>query len=92
MPRPPRQQVVTYRKSLFYPFHNLRQFQPVLGFDKKREQVIHETKLSDLEGEAFFCFIEYRVKKRQGLPEPEQRLPVIDSRADFVPHILCKQS
>jgi hypothetical protein len=91
MPRPACQQVVPYRKSLFYPFHNPRQFQPVLGTNKKREQVIRETKPPYFEGEAFFCLTEHLVEKRQGLRQVEQWFPVIDSRVDFIPHILFKR-
>jgi hypothetical protein len=92
MPRPSRQQVVPYRKRLLYPFHNPRQFQPVSGPDKKREPVILKTKPPYLEDEALFRLIEHPVKKRQGGPPLEQGLPVIDSRVDFVPAILLKQS
>jgi hypothetical protein len=92
MPRPPGQQVVPYRKGLFYPFHNSGQFQAVFGPDKKCEHIARETESPYLKDEAFFCLTKYPVKQRQGLPLPEQWLPVIDSRVNFVPYILFKRT
>jgi hypothetical protein len=92
MTGPSGQQIVAYRKGLLYPFHNIRQFKPVRGLDIKREQLIREPEPLYLEDEAVCRLIKHPVKKREGPAQAEQRLPVIDRRADFVPDIRFKHA
>jgi hypothetical protein len=88
MPRPPQKPIAPYREGLFHPLQNIRQFKPVRGLDIKEKPLPLEPQPGNLEDKPLLGLLKYPAKQCQGLPKPEQWFPVIDRRADFIPHSL----
>jgi hypothetical protein len=90
MPRPPGLPVVPLGKRLLYPLHYLRKLQPVLRPDVKRKPVTFKTQAADLEYKPKFRLMEYPEENVPGFRDEEQRFPVVDLGADFVPNTLLE--
>jgi hypothetical protein len=78
------------REGLLQPLHDSGKFQPVLGPDVKRKPVILKTQMANLEDKPKFRLMEHPVEKRPDFRPPEQRFPVVDLGADFVPDTLLE--
>jgi hypothetical protein len=90
MPDPPRLPVVPLRKRLLQPFHYFGKLQPVFRLDIKRKQIVFKTQSANLEDKPKLRFPKHPFKNRQSPVLPEQRFPVVDLGADFVPDTLLE--
>jgi hypothetical protein len=90
MPNPPGLPVVPLREGLFQPLHDSGKFQSILRPDIKREPVTLKTQGANLEDKPMFRLIKHLVEKRPDFGPAEQRFPVVDLGADFVPDTLSK--
>jgi hypothetical protein len=76
------------RKRLFQPLHDSGELQPVLGLDVKRKPIIFKTQATNFEDKPALRFPKHLSENRPGLRPAEQRFPVVDAGADFVPDTL----
>jgi hypothetical protein len=88
MSRPSQKPVTPHREGLLHPLQNIRQLKPIRRPDIKHKPFIGEPQPRNFEDKPPLGLLKYPAKQRQGLPEPEQWLPVINRRADFIPHTL----
>jgi hypothetical protein len=80
--------VVPLCKGLFQPLHDCGQFQSIRRLNVKRQPVILKTQPADFESKPAFRLLENPGKQYQGFKPTEQRFPVVDAGANFVPHPL----
>jgi hypothetical protein len=73
-----------------YPLHDVRQFQPVLRLDLKRQPVVLKAQVPNREGKAKHCLTEHLREDRRGIGAAEEGFPVVDTGTDFVPYALSK--
>jgi hypothetical protein len=92
MPDPPGLPVVPLREGLLQPLHYFGEFQPVPGLDVKRKPIILKAQRANLEDKPMFRLTEHPGEKRPDFGPAEQRFPVVDLGADFVPDTLLKYS
>jgi hypothetical protein len=90
MSAPSRQRVVPLGEDLLHPLHNSGKLKPVLGLDVETNPVGLNAEAPDLEGETQHGFPEHPVKQGDGPGLAEERLPVIDAGAHFIPDPLGK--
>jgi hypothetical protein len=92
VPYPPRQSVVPLGESLLHPLHDLRQRHPVFRLDIESEPVILDAEAPDLKRETECGFVEDLAEKGGGFGSAEDRFPVIDPGAYFIPDALSEFS
>jgi hypothetical protein len=92
MPDPPGLPVVPLGKRLFQPLHDSGKFQPILRLDVKRKPIILKAQGAYLEDKPMFRLMEHPGENRPDFRPPEQRFPVVDLGADFVPDTLSEFS
>jgi hypothetical protein len=90
MPDPPGLPVVPLRESLLQPLHDSGKLQPILRLDIKREPIVLKTQAANLEDKPKFRLMELPGENRPGFGHEEQRFPVVDLGADFVPDTLLE--
>jgi hypothetical protein len=92
VPDPPGPSVIPLGEGLLHPLHYFRELQPVFRLDIKRKQIALKTPSPNLEDKPQLRFPKHLVKNLPGLLLLEQRFPVVDLGADFVPHTLLEFS
>jgi hypothetical protein len=92
MPNPPGLPVVPLGKRLLQPLHDSGKFQPVLRLDVNPQLIILKTQAANLKDKPKFRLTEHPVENIPNLLFPEQRFPIVDLGADFVPNTLLEYS
>jgi hypothetical protein len=92
MSDPPGLPVVPLGKRLLQPLHDTGKLKPILGLDVKNKPVIFKAQIADLEDKPMFRLMEHPVENHPDFRPPEQRFPVVDLGADFVPDTLLEYS
>jgi hypothetical protein len=92
MPNPPGLPVVPLGKRLLQPLHDSGKLQPILRLDEKRQPIILKTQAANIEDEPKFRLMKHPVENLPDFRLPEQRFPVVDLGADFVPDTLLEYS
>jgi hypothetical protein len=87
MPRPPVQHIEPHRKRLLHPLHNLRQQQPVIRPNEKRNLGPAKPQPAQLEPVNLPRLIEHLPKQVSVRLRPKQRLSVVHRRANKIPCI-----
>jgi hypothetical protein len=92
MPDPPRLPVVPLGECLFQPLHDGGKFKPILRLDIKRKPIILKAQMANLKDKPMFRFVEHPGEKRPDFGPAEQRFPVVNLGADFIPDTLLEYS